>query len=80
MRANVRHRSIQSNLALSDADAIMIPMKEVEPSMTMKVVKGDRIKRTAPTIWQRFDRLQKSVAPLRKGKRIRRGIHYGDRP
>jgi hypothetical protein len=55
-------------------------MKQTESSLTMKVVKGKRSTNAIPTIWQRFDRLQKSVAPLRKGKRIRRGIYYGVRP
>ena len=43
----------------------------------MKVLKGpkqvDREK--TETIWGRFNRLQRSLAPLRKGKRIKKGVH-----
>ena len=27
--------------------------------------------------WERFDRLQRSLRPLRKGKHPNKGIHYG---
>jgi hypothetical protein len=27
--------------------------------------------------WERFDRLQRSLRPLRKGRHPKKGIHYG---
>jgi len=53
------------------------PRKE----LTVRTVKGRRqIEReSTETIWTRFDRLQRSVRPLRKGREISRGIHYGRR-
>ena len=43
----------------------------------MKVLKGpkqlDREK--TESIWDRFERLQRSLAPLRKGKQIKRGVY-----
>ena len=52
--------------------------KDIEPSeLSMKVLKGpkqiDREK--TETIWDRFERLQRSLAPLRKGKQIKRGVY-----
>ena len=43
----------------------------------MKVLKGPKqIEREmTETIWDRFDRLQRSLAPLRKGKQIRKGVY-----
>jgi len=45
--------------------------------LSTKVLKGpkqiDREK--TKTIWDRFDRLQRSLAPLRKGKQIKKGVH-----
>jgi len=43
----------------------------------MKVLKGPKqIEREkTETIWDRFDRLQRSLAPLRKGKQIKKGVH-----
>ena len=45
--------------------------------LSMKVFKGpkqiDREK--IETIWDRFDRLQRSLAPLRRGKQIKRGVY-----
>lgn len=45
--------------------------------MTIKVCEGPRQKARRQTIWERFDRLQRSLRPLRKGKYLKRGIHYG---
>jgi hypothetical protein len=47
------------------------------PTLSMKVFKGSRqIEREkTETIWDRFNRLQRSLAPLRKGKRIKKGVH-----
>lgn len=58
---------------------IISRMKQSETILTMKTLKGRRqLEREASeTIWVRFDRLQRSVSPLRRGKRISRGIHYG---
>ncbi len=53
-------------------------MKKIaEEELSIKVVRASGLTRPQPTIWQRFDRLQRSVAPLRKGKCLSRGIHYG---
>ena len=43
----------------------------------MKVFKGPKqIEREkTETIWDRFDRLQRSLAPLRKGRQIKRGVY-----
>ena len=48
-----------------------------EPTLSMKVLKGPlQIEREKnETIWDRFDRLQRSLAPLRKGKHIKKGVH-----
>ena len=48
-----------------------------KPTLSMKVFKGPKqIEREkTETIWDRFDRLQRSLAPLRKGKQIRKGVH-----
>ena len=48
-----------------------------KPTLSMKVLKGPKqIEREkTETIWDRFDRLQRSLAPLRKGKQIRKGVH-----
>ena len=44
---------------------------------SMKVFKGPKqIEREkTETIWGRFERLQRSLAPLRKGKQIKRGVY-----
>ena len=51
--------------------------KQNKSTLAMKVLKGpkqvDREK--TETIWGRFNRLQRSLAPLRKGKRIKKGVH-----
>jgi len=48
-----------------------------EPTLSMKVYKGPKqIEREkTETIWDRFERLQRSLAPLRKGKQIKRGVY-----
>jgi hypothetical protein len=48
-----------------------------EPTLSMKVFKGSRqIEREkTETIWDRFERLQRSLAPLRRGKQIKRGVY-----
>ena len=48
-----------------------------KPTLSMKVLKGPKqIEREkSETIWDRFERLQRSLAPLRKGKQIKRGVH-----
>lgn len=51
-------------------------MQTAEQEFTIKVVRGSESTRRQPTLWQRFDRLQRSLAPLRKGRHIKRGIHY----
>ena len=45
-----------------------------KPTLSMKVLKGPKqIEREkTETIWDRFERLQRSLAPLRKGKQIKR--------
>ena len=51
--------------------------KKDKPTLSMKVLKGPKqIEREkTETIWDRFDRLQRSLAPLRKGKQIKKGVH-----
>ena len=48
-----------------------------EPTLSMKVLKGPKqIEREkTETIWDRFERLQRSLAPLRRGKQIKRGVY-----
>ena len=48
-----------------------------EPTLSMKVLKGPKQveREKTETIWDRFDRLQRSLAPLRKGKHIKKGVH-----
>jgi hypothetical protein len=48
-----------------------------EPTLSMKVYKGPKqIEREkTETIWDRFERLQRSLAPLRRGKQIKRGVY-----
>ena len=48
-----------------------------KPTLSMKVLKGPKqIEREkTETIWDRFERLQRSLAPLRKGKQIKKGVH-----
>ena len=55
------------------------PMEAFEKKLSVKLVKGRRqiAREATETIWERFDRLQKSLKPMRQGQRIRRGIHYG---
>ena len=51
--------------------------KQAKQALTMKVLKGPKqIEREKiETIWDRFDRLQRSLAPLRKGKKIKKGVY-----
>lgn len=51
--------------------------KQDEPTLSTKVLKGPKqIKREkTETIWDRFERLQRSLAPLRRGKQIKRGVY-----
>ena len=51
--------------------------KQDKQTLSMKVLKGPKqIKREkTETIWDRFERLQGSPAPLRKGKQIKIGVH-----
>ena len=46
-------------------------------TLSMKVCKGPKqIEREkTETIWDRFERLQRSLAPLRKGKQLKRGVY-----
>ena len=48
-----------------------------EPTLSMKVLKGPKqIEREkTETIWDRFERLQRSLAPLKRGKQIKRGVY-----
>jgi hypothetical protein len=55
-----------------------VSTKDTEPSeLSMKVLKGPKqIEREkTQTIWDRFNRLQRSLAPLRKGKQIKKGVY-----
>ena len=46
--------------------------------LTIKVFRGPKqvAREESETIWDRFDRLQRSLRPLRKGKQVKKGIHY----
>ena len=46
--------------------------------LTIKVFRGPKqvAREKTETIWDRFDRLQRSLRPLRKGKQVKKGIHY----
>ena len=48
-----------------------------DQTLSMKVLKGPKqIEREkTETIWDRFRKLQSSLAPLRKGKQIKRGVY-----
>ena len=48
-----------------------------ELTLSMKVLKGPKqIQREkTETIWDRFERLQRSLAPLVRGKQIKRGVY-----
>ena len=48
-----------------------------EPTLSMKELKGPKqIEREkTETIWDRFERLQRLLAPLRIGKQIKRGVY-----
>ena len=51
--------------------------KKDETTLSMKVYKGPKqIEREkTETIWDRFERLQRSLAPLKRGKQIKRGVY-----
>ena len=51
--------------------------KNDEPTLSIKVLKGPKQveRENTETIWDRFDRLQRSLTPLRKGKQISKGVH-----
>ena len=51
--------------------------KQNKPTLSMKVFKGPRqIQREkTETKWDRFERLQRSLAPLIRGKQIKRGVY-----
>jgi len=51
--------------------------KKNDRAFSMKVLKGTKqIEREkTETIWDRFERLQRSLAPLRRGKQIKRGVY-----
>ena len=55
----------------------MTDNKQGNPTLSMKVLKGPKqIQREkTETIWDRFERLQRSLAPLRKDKRIKKGVY-----
>ena len=55
----------------------MTDNKQDNPTLSMKVLKGPKqIQREkTETIWDRFERLQRSLAPLRKDKRIKKGVY-----
>ena len=51
--------------------------KQDKLTLSMRVLKGPKqIEREkTETIWDRFERLQRSLAPLRKCKQIKRGVY-----
>ena len=50
---------------------------QYDQTLSMKVLKGPKQvqREKTETIWDRFERLQRSLAPLRKGKQIKRGVY-----
>jgi hypothetical protein len=46
--------------------------------LSIKVIRGPKqIEREQKeSVWDRFDRLQRSLRPLRQGKQIKKGLHY----
>lgn len=51
-------------------------MKAQAKELSVKVVKGPLERQRSESVWERFDRLQRSLRPLRKGRQITRGVHY----
>jgi hypothetical protein len=43
----------------------------------IRVLKGKHHQENEMNKWERFDRLQRSLRPLRKGSHPKKGIHYG---
>jgi hypothetical protein len=54
-----------------------MPNSNKTSELSMKVLKGPKqIEREkTETIWDRFNRLQRSLPPLRKGKQIKKGVY-----
>ena len=48
-----------------------------DQTVSMKVLKGTKQveREKTESIWDRFERLQRSLAPLRRGKQIKRGVY-----
>ena len=48
-----------------------------DQTVSMKVLKGTKQveREKTESIWDRFRKLQSSLAPLRKGKQIKRGVY-----
>ena len=48
-----------------------------DQTVSMKVLKGTKQveREKTESIWDRFRRLQRSLAPLRKGQQIKRGVY-----
>jgi hypothetical protein len=51
--------------------------KQNKPTLSIRVFKGPRQIEREKTeiIWDRFERLQRSLAPLRRSKQIKRGVY-----
>lgn len=45
--------------------------------LTVKVLQGPLAKKREVSKWKRFDRLQRSLRPLRKGHHLSTGLYYG---
>jgi hypothetical protein len=56
---------------------VVFQMKPLDKELSVKLIRGPLERKRKETIWHRFDRLQRSLRPLRKGQHISRGIHYG---
>ena len=57
-----------------------LPMKKTENELSTKVVSGFRQRARPDSLWERFDRLQRSLRPLRKGRHPVREVSYGRGP
>lgn len=66
----------KNNLVKELLSTNLFIVKYSNEQLTVKVVRGPREMARQETIWARFDRLQRSLRPIRKNQRITKGIHY----
>ena len=49
-----------------------------QQELSIKVLKGEKERKRKDSVWMRFDRLQRSLRPLRKDRHIPPGLYYGE--